>query len=202
MKNLLTVFILLLSVTIFASNGVGKLSVGDKAVLTDFKMEAVSGAKVSINDANKKNGVLVLFSCNACPFVMRWEGRYNEIKEWADKNEVGMIVLNSNYRNRESIDSFEAMKKHASEKEYRFDYVVDFESQIANAFGGQTTPHAFLFDKDFNLVYKGAIDDNAQDAADVKKAYLKEAIGSLSGGEEIVVSETQPVGCGIKRKTD
>lgn len=202
MKNLLVIIGIVFTVSVFAGNKVTKLAVGDKANLTEFKMDAVSGEKITISDAAKENGVLVLFSCNACPFVLMWQDRYNEIKQWADKNNVGMLVLNSNYRNRDGIDSFEAMKAHALKHDYRFDYVVDHESKIANAFGGQTTPHAFLLDKNFKVAYKGAIDDNANDVNAVKKAYLKDAIASLGANKEVVLPETPPVGCSIKRKIE
>jgi hypothetical protein len=80
--------------------------------------------------------------------------------------------------------------------------VVDEESKIANAFGGQTTPHVFLFDSSMELVYKGAIDDNYKSGTDVKQAYAKEAVASLANGQKVAVAETKPVGCSIKRKTD
>ena len=202
MKNLVFLFVLLLSFSVYAADNTGKLEIGDKAVLTDVKMTDVSGESLSLEDVKGKNGVLVLFSCNTCPFVKKWEGRYNDLKAWADKNNVGMIVLNSNYQNRSGDDSMEAMQQKAEEHAYSFYYVVDEESRIANAFGGQTTPHAFLFDGDFELAYKGAIDDNYNSADNVSKAYLKDAIASLGSGEEITITETKPIGCGIKRKID
>jgi len=202
MKSLVFLFVLLLSFSVYAADNTGKLEVGDKAVLTDVKMTDVSGKSLSLEDVKGKNGVLVLFSCNTCPFVKKWEGRYNDLKAWADKNNVGMIVLNSNYQNRSGDDSMEAMQQKAEEHAYSFYYVVDEESRIANAFGGQTTPHAFLFDGDFELAYKGAIDDNYNSADNVSKAYLKDAIASLGSGEEITITETKPIGCGIKRKID
>ncbi|MBK6285170.1 MAG: hypothetical protein IPF54_23265 [Draconibacterium sp.] len=58
---------------------------GDKAVLTDVKMEDISGVKVSIDEAKKENGILVLFSCNTCPFVMQWQDRFPDLKAWAIK---------------------------------------------------------------------------------------------------------------------
>jgi len=202
MKKLLVFVMVLVVFSGYAGNKPGQLSIGDKAVLTDVKMTDVTGKKVSLTDVKKENGLLVLFSCNTCPFVMKWEGRYNDLKAWADKNDVGMIVLNSNYQKRDGADSMEAMKEKAKEQGYKFYYVVDDESQIANAFGGQTTPHAFLFDGDFELAYKGAIDDNYDSADGVKEAYLKDAMSSLSSGKEVAISETKPVGCGIKRKLD
>ena len=202
MKRILLLSIMLLSVTVFAGNKTGKLGIGDKAVLTEIKMVDVSGKSVSLTDAKKENGLLVMFSCNQCPFVLRWEDRYDDVKAWADKNDVGMIVLNSNYQNRSGADSFEAMKEKAKEKDYNFYYVVDKESQIANAFGGQTTPHVFLFDGNFKLSYKGAIDDSYKSAEEVSQAYLKDAISSLGKGEKVTLAETKPVGCSIKRKVD
>lgn len=200
MKNLVGVIMILFSASVFAGNG--KMKLGEKADLIHIKMLDVSGEKISIADAALENGVLVLFSCNTCPFVMRWEGRYPELKNWAEKNKVGMIVLNSNYQKRNGDDSFENMKKHATEKGYNFSYVVDEESQIANAFGGQVTPHAFLFNNEMELVYKGAIDDSYESAESVKKWYVKDAISSLAKGNRIELAETKPTGCGIKRKLD
>lgn len=202
MKKLVFLFLFLLSITVYGGDKNGKLEVGDKAVLTDVKMADVSGKSLSLMDAKKENGLVVLFSCNQCPFVLRWENRFNDIRAWADKNDVGMIVLNANYQKRNGDDSFEAMKTKAKEKGYKFSYVVDRESQIANAFGGQTTPHVFLFDGDFKLAYKGAIDDNYKSADDVTQAYLKDAISSLGVNEKIAIAETKPVGCGIKRKVE
>ena len=199
MKNLLGILIIFLSVTVLAGNGDGKLDLGDKAALTDKKMLDVSGEKISLSDAKKDNGLVVIFSCNTCPFVKQWEGRYPSIKEWADNNNVGMIVLNSNYQNRDGVDSYEAMQSHAKDNGYNFHYVVDEESEIANAFGGQTTPHVFLFDSDMQLAYKGLIDDSYESAETVKNAYLKDAMVSLAKGEKIAVTETKPTGCSIKR---
>ncbi len=180
----------------------GTIGIGGKATLTDVKMLDVSGEKVSLADVTGENGLLVMFSSNTCPFVLQWQDRYNEMKKWADQNKVGMIVLNSNYGNRDGVDSYEAMKKHAKDNNYNFHYVVDEDSQIANAYGGQTTPHVFLFDKDMELVYKGAIDDNYKSANEVKKNYVKEALTSLANGGEVAVAETKPIGCSIKRKTN
>ncbi|MEZ5105692.1 MAG: redoxin domain-containing protein [Draconibacterium sp.] len=199
MKQLILIVLMAFSVSVFASSN-GKLEIGDKAVLTDVKMTDVSGKSISLNDVKKENGVLVVFSCNTCPFVGKWEERYSEIKAWADKNKVGMVVVNSNHQKRDGEESLEAMKKHAADKNYNFFYAVDHDSRLANAFGGQTTPHAFLFDSKMTLVYKGAIDDSYESADKVKYSYVKDAISSISSGKEVAITETKPVGCGIKRK--
>lgn len=202
MKRLIFILFLFAGISAFAVKGDGKLAVGDKAELTDAKMTDVSGTKVSLRDVKQKNGVLVLFSSNTCPFVGKWEGRYPDLKKWADKHNFGMIVVNSNHTKRDGDDSFEQMKKHASAKGYNFHYALDENSLLANAFGGQTTPHAFLFNGNLELVYKGAIDDNYDNADKVQKAYVKEAMTNVASGKKVEVTETKPVGCSIKRKID
>lgn len=202
MKKVIFVWILVATVMVSTAGNNGKLGIGDKPVYTEVKMDDISGSKISLADVKKENGLLVLFSSNTCPFVMQWEGRYSDLKAWADKNKVGMVVLNSNHQKRDGDDSFEAMKKHAKEKGYNFYYALDDQSLIANTFGGQTTPHAFLFNGKMELVYKGAIDDSYKSAEEVKQPYLKDAISSMANGKEIAVKETKPVGCSIKRKIE
>jgi thioredoxin-related protein len=202
MKIILFLIIMVLPVIAMSTGNSSKLPMGGKAMLTEIKMDDISGAEISLADAKKENGLLVLFSSNACPFVLQWEGRYNDLKAWADKNKVGMVVLNSNHQKRDGDDSLEAMKKHAAEKGYKFNYVLDEESLIANAFGGQTTPHAFLFNSEMELVYKGAIDDSYKSATDVKEPYVKNAIAEIAAGKPVSVAETKPVGCSIKRKVE
>ena len=202
MKRILFLIIMVLPVIAMATGNSSKLPMGGKAMLTEIKMDDISGAEISLADAKKENGLLVLFSSNTCPFVLQWEGRYNDLKAWADKNKVGMVVLNSNHQKRDGDDSLEAMKKHAGEKGYKFNYVLDDESLIANAFGGQTTPHAFLFNSKMELVYKGAIDDSYKSTVDVKEPYVKNAIAEIAAGKPVSVAETKPVGCSIKRKVE
>jgi len=204
MKKLILFVALMTVASLYAAAQVHlpDFKIGQKAVLTDVKMKDVSGKEYDLNDLKKANGLVVIFSCNTCPFVKMWEDRYPEIKKWADEHQVGMVLVNSNYTKRDGADSFEAMKEHAKEHNYTMPYVVDKDSRLANAFDAKTTPHVFLFDKDFTLVYKGAIDDNYQSAENVKRAYLKNAILELAAGKMVAKSETPPVGCSIKRKID
>ncbi len=185
------------------------LSIGDKAPMTDVKMKDVSGTEYSLNDLKDERGLLVVFSCNTCPFVVGngedsegWEGRYNQINMFAVRAKVGMVLINSNEAKRNGDDSFEEMKKRAKDKNYKSKYVLDTDSEIANAFGAKTTPHVFLFDKDMKLIYKGAIDDNVKNSKEVKDDYLKAALRDLSAKKEIANKETKALGCSIKRKSN
>ena len=92
-----------------------------------------------------KNGTLIIFSCNTCPWVIRWEDRYVEIANSYLKKGIGMIAINSNVARFNGDDSLYKMKKHAKEKKYNFPYVQDPKAKLAYAFGATKTPHVYLF---------------------------------------------------------
>ena len=181
------------------------IEIGKKAPLAEYKMKDVSGKEISIKDLNKENGILIIFSCNTCPFVVGskdndgWENRYNELFENCKKNNIGMVLVNSNEAKRNGDDSFIKMKKHSIEKKYKSAYILDKNHKLADAFGASTTPHVFLFNHSLELVYKGAIDDNVSSKKDVKSKWTNNAITSLGKGEKITPNSTRNSGCSIKR---
>ena len=180
--------------------GNAKLELGTKAPMADTKMKDVSGKMLSLNDVKKDNGLLVIFSCNTCPFVLAWEDRYPELFDKADQMQIGVALVNSNEAKRGGEDSSIEMEKHARENGYEnIPYLIDKDSQLANAFGAKTTPHVFLFDKNLELVYEGAIDDNHKDANEVTMRYLDDAIVNLASEQEINPNKTKAIGCSIKR---
>ena len=182
------------------SAGAEGLKIGDKIPMATTKMKNVDGKDVSIADVAGKNGTLVVFSCNHCPFAKAWETRMVAIGNASAKMGVGAITINSNDPTSYKEDSFEVMQQHAKDNGYQFPYVVDDTSDVARAFGATRTPEAFLFDKDGKLVYHGAIDDS-QDAAKVTKNFLRDALNALVDGKTIPVSETKFIGCSIKYRT-
>jgi peroxiredoxin len=175
-----------------------ELEIGKPIPSGDVKMMDVSGKEISLNDSKGENGLLVIFSCNTCPYVKLSEARIKEVAKLAKSSKIGVIVVNSNEAQRADEDSFDAMKKYAVAQGYDFSYVVDKNSVVANAFGATRTPHVFLFDKK-GLVYRGAIDDNIKDANDAKEHYLKDAITAVATGKPIKTNSSKSVGCSIKR---
>jgi len=180
------------------------LEIGSKAPLADQKMMDVSGNELSLDDIKKENGLLVVFSCNTCPFVVGgkgegWEGRYNDIYDICQKQEIGMVLVNSNEAKRDGDDSLEEMKAHAKEEGYKSYYVVDEKSALADAFGARTTPHIYMFNNKMELAYKGAIDDNVDSSVKVKEPWLNNAISNLAEGKKIDPNSTKNLGCSIKR---
>lgn len=175
------------------------LQIGSSMPKADLKMQDISGKEVTMKDAKKENGVLVMFSCNTCPYVIKNQERTIAISQFAVKNNVGVIILNSNEAYRGNEDSFDEMKNYAKEQGYKWNYVVDKNHEVADAFGANRTPECFLFDKNLKLVYHGAIDDSPSDVTAIKRIHLQEAITEMTAGKEITVKESRSVGCTIKR---
>jgi hypothetical protein len=163
-----------------------------------YKMKDVSGKEVSLNDAKTAKGLLVIFSCNTCPYVKLSETRIKEYSELCAANGIGCIIVNSNEAQRSEEDSFDAMSKYYAAQNLKCYYTVDANSKLANAFGATRTPQCFLFNAK-GLVYKGAIDDNVKDPSAVKETYLKDALNAVTKNTVPAKQETKSIGCTIKR---
>jgi len=194
MKN--SSFVALAASMSLAASAFG-LNIGDKAPSTDVKMKNVNGREISIADIAGKEGTLVVFSCNHCPFVKAWQGRIAAVGNAAQAKGVGVIVINSNDPTDYPEDNYAEMQNRARELGFKFPYVVDATSDVAVAFGATRTPEAFLFDKNGKLVYHGAIDDS-KEADQVSKHFLQDAVDAAVAGKAVPVAETKFVGCGIK----
>jgi len=178
---------------------VDALKIGDKAPQTTLEIEDTSGRSLTLAGVAGDNGLLVMFTCNTCPWVAKWEDRYNGLAALAGTNSIGMIALNPNERIRDRGESMEDMKRRAQKQNYSFPYALDENHKLADAFGATRTPEIFLFDSNMKLVYHGAIDDNADDANTVEATYAEDAIRQLVAGTGVSQQETKSLGCTIKR---
>jgi peroxiredoxin len=203
------VFVLLLTVLVSSTGKVEDLKVGDEMPASAIKMKNVDGAKKALDDYLQENGLLVIFSCNTCPFVIGnesfegWEKDYEEIRSVANENGFGVVLINSNEAKRKKGDSFKDMEERAKEYNYKMPYLYDQNHKVADAFGAKTTPHIYLFDAKKKLIYTGAIDDSYKPDVDADNAtpYLMNAIKKSSSPESINPNTTPPKGCSIKRKS-
>lgn len=175
------------------------LAIGSSLPNADTKMKDISGKEVSFKDAMKKNGLLVMFSCNTCPVVKKYQGRTLEAAKLANSKGIGVILLNPNEATRGDGDSYDDMQAYAKEQGYNFSYVLDNNSAMADVFGATRTPEVFLFDKNSKLVYHGAIDDNSSAADQVTRRHLSIAIEEMTAGKAVETPTTKSVGCTIKR---
>jgi peroxiredoxin len=164
------------------------LKIGSPA--PDFNLPGIDGKKYSLSSFKDKNAIIVIFSCNHCPYVQANEDRIKQIqKDYKDKG-VEVIAINSNDDKGYPEDSFDNMKKRAAEKKFNFLYLRDDDQSVAHAYDATHTPEIFLFDKERKLAFHGKIDDNWQEPNKVQNPYLRNALDELLAGKEISVPET------------
>jgi peroxiredoxin len=162
-----------------------------------FRLRGVDGAEHSLDDYGDAEVLVLVQSCNHCPYVQAWEGRLKAIQaDYADKA-VRIVAINSNDADRYPEDSFEQMERRAKREGFNFDYLWDEDQEVARALGSERTPEVFAFDRDRKLVYHGAIDDSRNEI-DVSVHYLREAIDAVLQGNEPPLADTHSVGCSVK----
>lgn len=170
------------------------------SIAPDFNLEGVDGKKYSLSSFADKKALIIIFSCNHCPYVQAYEGRIKQIQEDYKNQRVTVVAINSNDDVNYPDDSFENMKKRASEQKFNFLYLRDEDQSVARSYDATHTPEIFLFDKEQKLTFHGKIDDNWQEPKKVQNQYLKNALDELLTGKEISVPETFTIGCTIKWK--
>jgi len=164
----------------------------------DFEnLKATDGKSYSLSSFDKNPVLVVIFSCNHCPYVVAYEDRMVAIqKDYASKG-VQLVAINSNDDKSYPEDSFPNMVKRAKDKHFNFVYARDEDQSVVDAYGGVCTPHVFAFDKDRKLAYRGRIDDS-KDPSKVSSNDLRNAIDDMLSGKKVNVPDTRPFGCSIK----
>jgi peroxiredoxin len=179
---------------VFAGKHNKTLDVGDAA--PQFSgLQGVDGKTYSLADFEKKDVIVVVFTCNGCPVAQAYNERFNEfVAEYKDKP-VGFVAINVNATPKESVD---AMKEFAKEHDLKYVYAADETQKSGKAYGAAVTPHVFVLDKERKIAYMGAWDDSPMNADKVEKTFTRDAVEALLAGKAPKVTETQQVGCGIR----
>jgi peroxiredoxin len=165
-----------------------------------FNLKGVDGKTYDSELFKDKKVLIVIFSCNHCPYVQAYEDRIIAIQNDFESRAVAVVAINSNDDTQYEEDSFQNMIKRSKEKKFNFPYLRDEEQEIANKFDASHTPEIFIFDEKRGLRYHGKIDDNWKEPEKVKSKYLQNALDELLAGKEISVPETFSIGCTIKWK--
>ena len=173
-----------------------RLAIG--AVAPDFNLPCVDGNDYSLQSFSNYSMVVVIFSCNHCPYVQAYEDRMIALQRLYQDKGVALVAINANETENHPEDTFEKMVARSKAKGFNFPYLRDETQKVAEAFGAHYTPEIFLFDSKRQLQYTGKIDDNWQDANQVKVQPLRDAIESMLAGRPIDNPETHAIGCTIK----
>lgn len=191
---------LLLGVTVAEAQETSGYPIG--SAVADFRLKNVDERMISLADYKAQKGVVIVFTCNHCPFSKAYEDRILALDRKFAPLGYPVLAIMPNDPAAYSDDSFDNMKSRAREKGYSFPYVIDETQAVARAFGASRTPQVYVLKKTagdrFTLEYTGAIDDNPQDAVGVKKRYVDDAVTALLAGRSMALTSTKAIGCGIK----
>jgi peroxiredoxin len=168
--------------------------------MIDFALKGVDGRAYSLDSFADKKAVVVVFSCNHCPYVQAYENRMVQIQSDYHGKGATLVAINSNDETGYPEDSFLNMVSRAEEKGFNFPYLRDESQEIARLYGALCTPHCFAFDSNRILQYKGRIDDNWRNPNEVKTHDLRNALDAILTNRTPPVRETRPYGCSIKWK--
>jgi peroxiredoxin len=166
--------------------------------MPNFILKDPEGVIHTGNYASGKKGLLVVFTCNHCPYARAVWPRIIRIGKYAMEREINVLAINPNINPSYPDDSPEEMRKKIKEWGIPFPYLIDDTQKIARAFDAQCTPDIYLFDAGQRLVYHGRVDDNWKEESKVTKEELKEAITALADGKPIPTEQIPSIGCSIK----
>ncbi|HEU5291600.1 MAG TPA: redoxin domain-containing protein [Cyclobacteriaceae bacterium] len=165
-------------------------------VIENFSMTNVlDGKTITLEGYSSSTGIVIIFTSINCPY----DGYYlSRIKELAEKNgKVPVLLVNSS-----SSESIEQMKRFVEQNSIRIPYLADQERKMFTSLNPRKSPECFLLQNrvgKFNVVYRGAIDDNPQTSSEVNQQYLKNAIENMIANQKIGTPDVRPVGCSIPK---
>ncbi len=173
-----------------------KLPLGNK--MPAFDLPDPYGEHFSGRQLMGRKGLLVVFTCNHCPYAQAIWPRLIKLAKYAKEMDVNTVAINPNIHPGYPEDAPEKMRDNIEAWDLQFPYLVDETQGIAKKFQAQCTPDLYLFDVNHELVYHGRLDDNWKEESKVKKQELKEAIDCLVDGKPIPANQVPSMGCSIK----
>ena len=154
----------------------------------------VDDQKHSLEELADSDVVVVIFTCNSCPYAVDAEDRLIALQEKYADDGVTLVAINVN---KVDEDLLPAMKEKSKEKSFPFAYLFDETQQIARDYGAIFTPECYVLDADRKVRYMGALDDSP-DGRSVTKKHVESAIDALLAGGQPAVTETVPIGCRVR----
>lgn len=164
-----------------------------------FTLPATDGRSYSLDDFADAKALVVVFTCNHCPYAKAAEERLVRLQAEYGPRGVRLVAINPNDDRSHPGDSFENMVKRAAERGFNFPYLRDASQEVARAYDAACTPDVFVFGSDRGLVYNGRIDDDWQDERRVTRHDLREVLDALLEGRPHALPDVVPaMGCSIK----
>ena len=164
----------------------------------DFTLPGVDGRTWSLSDFTDASALLIVFTCNHCPYAVALQDRLVGLQTRYAARGLRLVAINPNPEVMVPEDSFAAMKARAEQVPFNFPYLHDAAQTVAKAYDAACTPDIFLFDEAGHLVYNGRFDDNWRDEAAVTRHDLASAVERTLAGKPIDFEIMPSMGCSIK----
>lgn len=175
------------------------LELGTRA--PDFSLPDTQGKQVSLKDFADAKGLLVVFMCNHCPYVIHVRDALVEFAKEYQPQGLAVVGINSNDAVNYPDDSPEKMAEAAAEHGFSFPYLYDESQAVAKAYKAACTPDFFLFDSEQKLFYRGQFDDSRpRNDVPVSGVDLRAAVDALLNDEAPPEEQKPSLGCNIKWK--
>lgn len=168
----------------------------------DFTLpNTIDNALVSLQNIRGKNGTVVFFICNHCPFVIHVNKELVQLANDYLEKGIGFVAISSNDVENYPEDAPHLMKKVAEQNNYPFPYLYDETQEIAKAYKAACTPDLYLFDADLKTVYHGQLDDSRPgNNLVVTGKDMRNAINRLLENKPPLEHQKPSIGCNIKWK--
>lgn len=174
---------------------------GWKAV--DFNLLGIDGKRCRLADVKGKNGTLVVFMCNHCPYVKAVIDRIIRDARDLQSHGIGVAGINVNDAVQYPEDSYENMQRWAREKNFPFPYLVDPSQEVGHKYGAVCTPDFFGFNANLELQYRGRLDELKKEAASpAARRELYEAMLQVAKSGKGPAQQIPSMGCSIKWRED
>jgi len=165
----------------------------------DFTLHAPDGSRFSLGEQSVDKGLLVVFMCNHCPYVMYIRDQLVDMIKYYQSRGLSAVAINSNDYLAYPADGPEQMRVHIEQYGYSFPYLIDTDQTVARAYRAACTPDLFLFDHDRRLVYRGQFDGaRPGNTIPVTGGDLGAAVEALLAGTPIPPEQVPSSGCNIK----
>jgi peroxiredoxin len=166
-----------------------------------FDLPDFDGQRHALTDYADRPALLVVFTCNHCPFVRHMRGAFAGFAREYSQRGLAIVAIVSNDLDAYPQDGPDAMREEAKSLGYVFPYLVDASQQVAKAYQAACTPDFFLFDAERRLVYRGQFDDSRPgNAVPVTGADLRRAVDAVLAGAPVDSDQRPSIGCNIKWK--
>lgn len=164
--------------------------------------DVITGQAVSLASFAKKKGLLVMFICNHCPYVVHIKEELRRLSDDYAGSDIGMVAISSNDAGNYPEDAPAKLKQMALDLDFKFPLCIDETQEVAKRYTAACTPDFFLFDKDNKLVYRGQLDDSRPgNNKPLTGTDLRAAMNALQNDQPVNPDQKPSAGCNIKWKS-